>query len=351
MPLFAIFFIIIILAVIILPVKYIIDRKKVMAVPASVNKISFFIAQQILLTAFLTWLAFAFVLVFIFNIEPGNTNIISLLYLILAVAIGSFLGSIYGAKSVAKRFQIDFQQIEKIAKTTIIWIISINIFLILLDFLTGKFTGIPIAWIIILFILLIILLVVLSFISFFSVHHFLIKLSKASPEIQYAEKTRPIKKTLIIVIIAILVFGGLGILALQYFGVSEETGENEEQTIGSGEETFQKFIVVDQPQPNSVVFNPVEIEGKASTFEGTVYIKIKDETGKELVSTFTTTQIENCDCENCDYARLFCPFSKTVSFSSPLSKKGTIEIFGDWPATHVSPPSPLIVPVIFQSNF
>ena len=148
-----------------------------------------------------------------------------------------------------------------------------------------------------------------------------------------------------IIFIIVIIFFIFKIYSLQNINTPNEINITKEipDKVSQEEKTSQKFIEVNQPKSNSTISNPVKIEGRASTFEGTVYIRIKDENGKELAFAFTTVQTGDCDI-----LKELCPFSKSTSYSQPSSQKGTIEISGDWPATHVSPPSLVIISISFS---
>ena len=133
------FIIALFIGIIILVFMYLRDRKKIKNAPlkiATVRGVASFIAQQVLLTGFLSWIAFAIILSFVFKIESDGIK--GIIFLILAVVIGTLFGSRIGVKSAIKRFQIDFQKIDSISKNTAAQIVSITLFLTFLDFLTGE---------------------------------------------------------------------------------------------------------------------------------------------------------------------------------------------------------------------
>jgi hypothetical protein len=77
-------------------------------------------------------------------------------------------------------------------------------------------------------------------------------------------------------------------------------------------------IVVKTPQPGDTVSSPVTIAGTASVFEGTVQIRILDEDGKEIASSFATAS-EGAPGRG--------EFEKGVTFSVPAAQEGTIEAY------------------------
>jgi len=166
------------IGIIILVFMYLIGQRKIKNAPleiATVREIAFFIAQQILLTGFLSWIAFAIILSFILKIEFGGIE--DIIFLILAVVVETFFGSIIGVKSAIKRFQIDFQQINSISKNTAAQIVSITLFFTFLDFLTGeintheKLIG---------SVLIILFFIIIAYISFIWVRYSIRKFLKSS---------------------------------------------------------------------------------------------------------------------------------------------------------------------------
>ena len=76
-------------------------------------------------------------------------------------------------------------------------------------------------------------------------------------------------------------------------------------------------ILVYYPWPNDTVGNPIDLNGVAIAFEGTVNIRIKDDKNHTL--TETTVQAES--------GTERAPFNGRVNFNKPSSKKGFVEIF------------------------
>ncbi len=76
-------------------------------------------------------------------------------------------------------------------------------------------------------------------------------------------------------------------------------------------------ILVYYPWPNDTIKNPIDLEGVAIAFEGTVSIRIKDSKGKSLIET--TVQAESGTERSV--------FKGQVSFDKSESNKGFVEIF------------------------
>ncbi len=81
-----------------------------------------------------------------------------------------------------------------------------------------------------------------------------------------------------------------------------------------------EFIQVKLPQENAMIKSPVLISGKANVFEGNVRMRIKDENENILADTFITASGA--------YDKLY-PFEKEISYNSPTSQNGVIEIFDE----------------------
>jgi immunoglobulin-like protein involved in spore germination len=77
-------------------------------------------------------------------------------------------------------------------------------------------------------------------------------------------------------------------------------------------------IVVRTPVEGDEIVSPVTIAGTADVFEATVSIRILDESGTELASTFTTATCGS-GCRG--------SYSADVSFFVERRQEGTIEVF------------------------
>ncbi len=104
-------------------------------------------------------------------------------------------------------------------------------------------------------------------------------------------------------------------------GTTESTiGTEEDETV---EEAIAKVITknknaeVTSPTPYEKISNPVTVKGKANFFEANVIIRITDNDGQVLASTYTLAE---------GTMKLY-PFSKEIAYKKPSSKGGIIEVF------------------------
>lgn len=78
-------------------------------------------------------------------------------------------------------------------------------------------------------------------------------------------------------------------------------------------------ITVITPRSGDTVSSPLVVRGQARTFEQNVNFRLRQSDGKVLVEDFTTAQAEDLG--------IFGPYSKTLTFSSPTTQTGTLEVF------------------------
>jgi hypothetical protein len=97
----------------------------------------------------------------------------------------------------------------------------------------------------------------------------------------------------------------------------------------------QPSITITSPTANQTITNPILIKGQSNTFEGYVSIRIKDSNGKVLAN----------DQAHGGSGQLGA-FSKSVTYSAPSAKNGTIEVFEN-SAKDGSEINKVTVPVIF----
>jgi len=81
-------------------------------------------------------------------------------------------------------------------------------------------------------------------------------------------------------------------------------------------------IAVEYPFGGAEIENPVNVSGRAETFENNVIIRIKDANGNILVKTNT---IASGDA----YDGILDSFYKKVSYSTPTTKTGFVEVFDE----------------------
>ena len=102
-----------------------------------------------------------------------------------------------------------------------------------------------------------------------------------------------------------------------------EQPNNEKETGKGKKETEKKSqsgqTIVTKPLDNETIGNPVTISGRAVAFESQVNIRIKDANGKVLKETNTMTDAKD--------AGQFGNFSASVSYPSPATDTGTIEVY------------------------
>lgn len=147
----------------------------------------------------------------------------------------------------------------------------------------------------------------------------------------------------IIVTVAVLVVGlgtVLGLIAYSIFGINKYTKPTvKTSSINVVENNYfgNEFIQVKLPQGNATIKSPVLISGKANVFEANVRVKIKGENENVLADTFITASGA--------YDKLY-QFEKEISYNSPTSQNGAIEIFEE-SSKDGSEINKIIIPVIF----
>jgi len=106
----------------------------------------------------------------------------------------------------------------------------------------------------------------------------------------------------------------------------------------------QDLIILENPRPNSVVKNPLKIEGKARGnwfFEADFPVKIVDQDGKVLGSTIAFTTSDWMTQE-------FVPFKANLTFKAPATKKGKLILEKDNPSGLKEKADFLEIPVKFE---
>ena len=98
------------------------------------------------------------------------------------------------------------------------------------------------------------------------------------------------------------------------------------------------FIQVKSPQKNAAVKNPVLISGKANVDEANVRVKITDNNKNVLADTFITAD---------GWMDKLYPFKKEISYETPQTKNGLIEIFEE-SAKDGSEIYKVEIPVVFK---
>jgi type II secretory pathway pseudopilin PulG len=95
-------------------------------------------------------------------------------------------------------------------------------------------------------------------------------------------------------------------------GVEIEPGEQKETTSQKG------YIVLRSPKSGDTVTSPVKISGRASVFEGTLSLRIKDANGNVIAEDFTTATLG---------APEWGDFDTNLNYSVSSSQSGTIEVY------------------------
>jgi len=99
-------------------------------------------------------------------------------------------------------------------------------------------------------------------------------------------------------------------------------------------------IRVSSPEKDSLISSPIKITGEARVFENTFVVRLKDSSGKALIEESKMTQ----PGEGMGY---FNPFEVELSFSSPKTATGTIEVFQYSPKDGAEIDK-VIIPIIFK---
>lgn len=99
-----------------------------------------------------------------------------------------------------------------------------------------------------------------------------------------------------------------------------------------------EYIQVKYPQKNTAIKSPVSISGKANVFEGNVRVRIKDKNENVLSDTFMNASGA--------YDKLY-PFEKEISYTSPTSQTGVVEIFAE-DMKNGGEINKIVIPVIFE---
>lgn len=105
------------------------------------------------------------------------------------------------------------------------------------------------------------------------------------------------------------------------------------------------LIVADSPQPNDTVASPLTVTGKARGswyFEASFPVKLVDANGTVLASGPATAQGDWMTAE-------FVPFKITLSFPTPITATGTIELHKDNPSGLPEHEDQLNIPVVFKT--
>jgi hypothetical protein len=98
-------------------------------------------------------------------------------------------------------------------------------------------------------------------------------------------------------------------------------------------------IIVESPDPGARVSSPVTVSGTANVFEANVTVRVLDEAGKELASTFTTATC-GTGCRG--------DFSVAVPFpSQPAGSEGLVVVEDDDAAGMGFPPHRVEIPIVF----
>lgn len=99
----------------------------------------------------------------------------------------------------------------------------------------------------------------------------------------------------------------------------EETKEVEPEPGEQKEATSQKgYIVLTSPKSGETVTSPIQIAGKASVYEGTLNIMIKDSKSAVIAEDFTTCSLG---------APEWGDFNTILNYSVSSPQQGTIEIY------------------------
>lgn len=102
-------------------------------------------------------------------------------------------------------------------------------------------------------------------------------------------------------------------------------------------EDLLPVISVDKPVGGSRVSSPLQVSGSANVFEANVTVKVLDENGKVLVSTFTTATC-GTGCRG--------TYSVPVAFKVDHEQPGTIVVHDDDAAGTGTPPHQVRIPVV-----
>lgn len=100
-------------------------------------------------------------------------------------------------------------------------------------------------------------------------------------------------------------------------------------------------IHVRQPVPYDIIGDSLIVAGVGTSFEGSFYARIRDESGTELAE-FTYIQ---------GGAGWLLPFGATIAVPASTTVTGTVEVWGDNPADDApAEPDKVVVPIVFGST-
>jgi len=95
-----------------------------------------------------------------------------------------------------------------------------------------------------------------------------------------------------------------------------------EETLEEKLNVSNALLEVAAPVPNQKISSPVLISGKSNFFEANTNIRIVDDSGNILASTFATAE---------GWMDKLYPFSQKVEYSKPQTKNGLVEVFDESP--------------------
>lgn len=109
---------------------------------------------------------------------------------------------------------------------------------------------------------------------------------------------------------------------------SEKAAESEAaatRPVDSGPATASRDNEITSPDDGDVVSSPLTITGRAVAFENTVTVRLLDENGKVLAEESIQTDAKDVGQSG--------NFSATLSFETPATDTGTVEVFEQSAAT------------------
>lgn len=159
-----------------------------------------------------------------------------------------------------------------------------------------------------------------------------------------ATNSRWLLPLLLVLAVLIAIFIILFVLpAVSSAPTTHGPGSSTSGTTPSAPAALADTIIVDQPLPRATVTSPLTITGKARGnwfFEASAPVELKDASG--VVIAHGTMQAQG------DWMTTnFVPFVATLTFTSPVTKTGTLVLKNDNPSGDPAKQKQLDIPVVF----
>lgn len=147
----------------------------------------------------------------------------------------------------------------------------------------------------------------------------------------------------LVAILVIVIVALLGALVLAGLKLDKNRTGATNQKLPDTSAQIKDLIVLDSPRASDIVNSPLVIYGKARGnwyFEASFPVTILDEDGKSVAQGYATADGEWMTTD-------FVPFRASITFTKPMSKKGTLILRKDNPSGDPAMDKDLRVPILF----